>query len=178
MSVFCWLVGLWPGFGKNYWTDFHETWMEDRSRPRIDHSLLLLIKTKGRIHDFGLLDVDGGMRFTECHSSFLLLFLLVRIENICDFECLASCKKNLIRNELFFPLWFEHWKLVRRSTYVRVLNGLKTLSINRYTGIPQYALMELYRYVQPTLTNLSVATTHFGVKLLCVLSKGEGLKNI
>ena len=30
------LVGLSAGFHKNYRTDFHKTWMEDGSRPRMD----------------------------------------------------------------------------------------------------------------------------------------------
>lgn len=59
-----------------------------------------------------------------------------------------------------------------------ISNSINTLSIHRCARIPQTALMKLVRYIQSVLTNLSVAQTHFGVKLLCVLSKGEGLKNI
>lgn len=77
--------------------------------------------------------------------------------NAVDFECLINKK-----------LYFAPGS-----------NSINTLiSIHRYTRIPQTALMKLVRCVQSILTNLSVAQTHIGVKLLCVLSKGEGLKNI
>lgn len=36
LTHFCLFVGLSAGLHKNYWTDFHETGMEDGSRPRID----------------------------------------------------------------------------------------------------------------------------------------------
>lgn len=32
----CLLVGLSAGWHKNFWMDFHKTWMEEESRPRMD----------------------------------------------------------------------------------------------------------------------------------------------
>ena len=56
----CLLVGLSIGLHKNYYTDFHETWMEDVSRPRIDPD-------KGK--DPRAL---AGICSTDCFSCFLM----------------------------------------------------------------------------------------------------------
>lgn len=45
-------------------------------------------------------------------------------------------------------------------------NSINTFSMHTYTRISQTALLNLVRYIQSILTNLSVAQTHVEVKLL------------